>query len=265
MVLANSCGCDGARCRVPTDIFHLSNPCARDDFPNLSSKMASLVSLWGSGLRDWMSAVSGDPTFRRVGGILELRGGYGCRKSSVESSAFRVKWCDAFECHAEHALVRSGSGSDASLRSFSPNFPVERSPFVGGLLSCGGVLTLTTFYLCTNPGYLLGALPGAYLVISRISKEAGGHFENKLRVLLVSSTVFGAGLYFALAPVVPPKSSVTAAWNGILLQYGWTAARKSIFHTTSEWLLIYGFGEVVPTSRIEEIRRQGRDRARPVP
>jgi hypothetical protein len=133
-----------------------------------------------------------------------------------------------------------------------------------GMVSAAGVLALTTLYLCTHPGYLLGALPGTFLAASRVwSAQSNLASRKKLRHLCLGAAAFGCTLFLALTPIIPPKTPPIAILNGVLLQYGFHGSRHSIFHTTSEWLLIYGFGGNVPAERIEEIQRQGRDQPRP--
>ncbi|MCX7868310.1 MAG: DUF2723 domain-containing protein [Terrimicrobiaceae bacterium] len=126
-----------------------------------------------------------------------------------------------------------------------------------GLASAAGVLAVTGLYLCTHPGYIAGALPGTALAAAAVWR--GRSWPGAAAAMLAAGPV----LFLALRPIEPVRSPREAAANGLLLQYGAASSRKSLFLTTSAWLVEAGFEDRVPAHRLEDLRQEAeRKRAR---
>jgi hypothetical protein len=145
------------------------------------------------------------------------------------------------------------------LLAFSIRRDNFRNPlFLAGILSTGSVLALSAAYICPHPGYFSAALPGLFLAAAKIlENKAHKTQSDRIRWIPISAAVFGILLFVALKPIPKPSSPQHAALNGLLLQYGLSAARQSTFFSTSEWLIIGGFEHLVPPQRVEEIKRHG--------
>lgn len=141
------------------------------------------------------------------------------------------------------------------LRWLRPELLKDRA-FLLGLLSSGGILFSTTFYLSTHPGLLAGALPGFFLCVARLTTLDPS--PAKRLWIPFSSIALSLALFLFLRPIEKIESPAQAIANGILLQYGRPAASASVFHITAEWLVISGFSHLVPPDRIRELVKQGR-------
>lgn len=148
------------------------------------------------------------------------------------------------------------------LRWLRPELLKDRA-FLFGILSCGGVLFANVFYLSTHPGLLAGALPGFFLCVARISTIDPS--PAKRIWIPISSIALSVALFLFLSPIQKVQSPAQAIANGILLQYGRTAASNSLFHITAEWLVISGFSHLVAPDRIRELVNQGRLDAKYLP
>lgn len=140
-------------------------------------------------------------------------------------------------------------------RWFSPKLLKDRS-FLLGSLSMGTALGVTTFYLCTHPGYLAPALPGFFLCTARLWSTVAEPL--RLRWIPLAAAAFCVLVFVLLVPIDKPSKPAEAIANGVLLQYGHSSARQSLFHTTTEWLVISGFSNYIAPKRIEDLIRQGR-------
>ncbi|HRJ70605.1 MAG TPA: hypothetical protein PLS03_00190 [Terrimicrobiaceae bacterium] len=112
-----------------------------------------------------------------------------------------------------------------------------------GGASAAGCLGMSALYLCTHPGYISAALPGSFAVLAALAP-----FAPTVRLALASIGL-SLGFFLFARPFLPPKKPLEAAANGLVLQYGGEAIRKSIYQSTSGWLRQAGFNHLVPDHR----------------
>ncbi len=135
-------------------------------------------------------------------------------------------------------------------RYFSPRLLSDKI-FVIGLFSMGSALGVTTLYLSTHPGYIAPALPGFFLCVARVWMQVQN--KTNLKLVPVLAVIWGASLFGGLFPIEKPDTRLEAVANGILLQYGASAASASLFHTTSGWLILAGFAKDLDPEKAQRL------------
>lgn len=129
----------------------------------------------------------------------------------------------------------------------------QRELLLYGGASAAGCLVMAGLYLCTHPGYLSAALPGAFACLAATLPMVPRFIST---TFLGLSTAVTIAFFMLVKPICEPKTPFHAAANGLLLQYTGGAIKNSLFKTTSEWLRETGHNDLVPANRKIDLDRE---------
>lgn len=109
----------------------------------------------------------------------------------------------------------------------------------------GSVLVVDFGYLCVHPGYLAPALPALFVLCARLLEPT-----RLLVYACMAQVVLALVLFFVPGPILPPKSSSSAAANAFLLQFTASAHRDAVTTLSlSSWLHLAGRADLIPSHR----------------
>ena len=121
------------------------------------------------------------------------------------------------------------------------------------LASIPGPVFVMLFYFGCHPGYLgplLGTSVGLMLLLASKSDATG---QTRLRNFGTVLAAIPLLMFLLMKPIEPVTRPWHAVANSLLLQYGMDATKRSVYFSTSEWLLDAKLEKWIPPGRVEEI------------
>jgi hypothetical protein len=128
-----------------------------------------------------------------------------------------------------------------------------RIPLSYGVAAMAAPVLTVSLYLCTHPGYVVSAVPGAALAAAAFTAGATARFPTKAFAGTVLAVI---AMFLLMLPINPPATKWQAIANGILLQYSAGCSRQAVFNTTARWLRLGGMESEIPAHRVIDLKQE---------